>query len=149
MTNINQLSSVSVLSPGDLAVVFSTSNGDSRKASMTVLQAYMQDNLDLSQANPTVFDSIYLAPSTTPYSVTPVVTENNAHLIMIPVAAIASVTITLPAARDKQELLVTTTQELTALTLVGSVIGAPTTLLAGGFFKLKFDVVTATWYRVG
>jgi len=53
---------------------------------------------------------------------------------------------------DKQELLVNTTQAVTTLTVSANgatVVGAPTTLAAGGFFCLRFDGVLDTWYRVG
>lgn len=45
MTTINQLSAVSSLIAGDLIPVFSTANGDARKASMTVVAAYVAANL--------------------------------------------------------------------------------------------------------
>jgi hypothetical protein len=45
MTNINQLSAASSVSAGDLLPVFSTDNGDARKASMTVLMAFIRANL--------------------------------------------------------------------------------------------------------
>jgi hypothetical protein len=53
---------------------------------------------------------------------------------------------------DKQEILVNTTQAITALTINANgatIVGAPTTLAAGGFFRLRFDGVLDTWYRVG
>jgi hypothetical protein len=45
MATINQLSAASTLSAGDLIAVFSTDNGDARKASLTVLLNYIEANL--------------------------------------------------------------------------------------------------------
>jgi hypothetical protein len=53
---------------------------------------------------------------------------------------------------DGQELLVNSTQAVTTLTVAGNgatVAGAPTTLAANGFFRLKFEALVSTWYRVG
>jgi hypothetical protein len=47
---------------------------------------------------------------------------------------------------------VNTTQAVTALTVAGNgatVNGAPTTLAANGFFRIRFDAVLDVWYRVG
>jgi hypothetical protein len=76
-------------------------------------------------------------------------------LIVTPAATLATGTILLPASTgtaDKQLVTVTTSQEITGLTVDGNgatVVGAPTTLVLGGFFALKFDMTTNTWYRVG
>jgi hypothetical protein len=45
MTTINQLSTISTLAGGDKVVVYSNDNGDTRKASVTVLTAYVSENL--------------------------------------------------------------------------------------------------------
>jgi hypothetical protein len=41
MPTINQLSAVDSLSDGDLLAVFSTSNGDARKAALSLLATYL------------------------------------------------------------------------------------------------------------
>jgi len=70
-------------------------------------------------------------------------------------ATIATLTITLPLASTcvgGQELLVNSTQAITTLTIGangGAVVGAPSTLAANGFFRLRFEPVLKTWYRVG
>jgi len=43
MTNINQLSSIDILSGGDLVPVWATNNGDTRKSSLTLLASYIND----------------------------------------------------------------------------------------------------------
>ena len=71
-----------------------------------------------------------------------------------PAATYANGTLVLPAVAncaDKQEILVNSTQIVTALAITANgatVKGAPTTLAANAFFKLRFDGVLKTWYRV-
>ena len=50
MTNINQLSAVSSVSAGDHVPIFSTANGDTRRAAMSVLLAYLQANITDAEA---------------------------------------------------------------------------------------------------
>jgi len=49
-------------------------------------------------------------------------------------------------------VLVNCTQAVTTLTINGNgatVTGAPTTLAANAFFRLRFEAVAGVWYRVG
>lgn len=160
MPSINQLTRVSSVAAGDLAVIFSTDNGDARAAAMSVLLAYMQANLTFA-ANFSDYISQYSAPIATGFSVTITdgstdgITEKNVHLILTPLAGYANGTIVLPLKAqvvDKQEVLVNCTQAVTTLAVTGNgatVVGAPTTLAANAFFRLKYDAVLSTWYRVG
>jgi hypothetical protein len=148
MTNINQLSSMDSLSGGDLLAVWATSNGDTRKSSLTLLTSYMQTNLAL----PGSLATQYAAPSATGFSVT--VALGDTWLLLTPTATFAAGTIVLPSApTDKSEVSVNCTQIVTALTVSGAgrtVTGAPTTLAAAnGFFTMRFDAATNAWYRVG
>jgi hypothetical protein len=77
-------------------------------------------------------------------------------LLLTPTGGFAAGTITLPAQAtcvDGQEVLVTTTQLVTALTVGGNgataVNGAPTTLAANAFFRMRYDGPAKSWYRVG
>lgn len=79
-------------------------------------------------------------------------------LLLTPVAGYANLTINLPIGVDGQEVLVSSTQAVTgALTVTGALVGAanqpvngaPATLTANGFFRMKFSGVSASWYRVG
>lgn len=153
MSTINKLSATDAVVAGDLVPVFKTSNGDARKASMSVLLAYIQANLTLGRP---VFVTQYAAPSATGFTVQITDSSVNSHLILTPVAGYADGTITLPAVAnciDKQEVLVNCTQAVTTLTVAGNgavaVTGAPTTLAANDYFRLKYDLITQTWYRVG
>lgn len=99
----------------------------------------------------------YAAPSATGFSVTiaPPEAGESVWLLLTPVAGYAAGTIVLPAAADVvdgQELVVNSTQAVTTLTVNGNgnaVTGAPTTLAANAFFRLRFDAVLNSWYRIG
>lgn len=155
---INNLSSTDSPVGGDLLPVFSLANSDTRKLSLTNLLAWMQANLTIT-AGFGAYATQYAAPSGTGFSVslTDGVNDNtNIHLILTPVAGYAAGTLVLPLASgcvDKQEILVNCTQVITALTIdgngAGGVTGAPTTIAANDFFRLKFDLATLVWYRVG
>jgi hypothetical protein len=150
---INQLSRADTVTAGDLAVIFSTNNGDARAAAMSVLLAYFQDNLTASGS----FMTQYASPNATAFNVTisPATNGENVYLLLTPTAGFAAGTITLPAlasAVDGQEVLVSCTQAVTTLTVAGNgatVNGPPTTLAANGFFRLRFNGVNNSWYRVG
>lgn len=151
MTTINNLSTTDTLAAGDLVPVFSTTNGDARKASMTTLATYVQNNISLSDDKLTQ----YASPSASPFTTAVTDSSESVWLILTPTGTMASGTITLPALAscvDKQEVLVNTTQAVTSLTVAGNgatVTGAPTTLAIGDYFRLRFDSVGSTWYRVG
>jgi len=154
MTTINQLSSVDSLASGDTVPLYDQSNGDARKFSISTLQAYMQANLTFSSG--ISYTTQYSAPSATGFNIQVTDGSANIHLILTPVAGYAAGTITLPAVSnlvDKQEVLVNCTQAVTTLTIAANgasaVTGAPTTLAANDFFRLKYDAATSTWYRVG
>ena len=146
MTNINQLSTISTLQGGDLMPVWSTNNGDSRKASMTTLTTYMQSALTL----PGALATQYSAPSSSGFSVT--VSAGDTWLLLTPTGTLAVGAIVLPTgAADKSIVSVNCTQIVTALSVTSgnTVTGAPTALAANGFFTMRYDAATAAWYRVG
>jgi hypothetical protein len=146
MSNINQLSTINTLQGGDLIPVWSTNNGDTRKASMTTLATYMQSALTL----PGALATQYSAPSTSGFSVT--VSAGDTWLLLTPTGTLAVGAIVLPTgAADKSVVSVNCTQIVTTLSVTSSntVTGAPTTLAANGFFTMRYDAATAAWYRVG
>lgn len=166
MPTINQLTRTSELETGDLFPLFSTDNGDARAVALSVLLDYIQDNLSFPASGAFVdYTTQYAAPAATGFSVSinagnpaldPPTNGQNVHLILTPLAGYAAGTIVLPAVAeliDKQEVLVNCTQSVTTLTVngngAGAVVGAPTTLAANAFFRLKYDAATSTWYRVG
>jgi hypothetical protein len=155
MTTINQLSAVDTLSAADLVPIYSSTNGDARKASMAVLAAFIQSLLNEAAGG---FETQYSAPAATGFSVTvdPSVDGGSVYLLLTPLAGYAAGTIVLPAiadCADGQEVLVSCTQAVTTLTVSGNgataVNGAPTALAANGFFRLRYNGVLLSWYRIG
>jgi hypothetical protein len=153
MATINKLSAIDSVILSDLIAVYSASNGDARKASMSVLLAFMQDNLTFSDS---ALTTEYASPSATDFNVQIADGSDDIHLILLPTADFADGTITLPAVGnvvDKQKVLVNCTQAVTTLVVDGNgavaVTGEPSGLSANDFFTLKYDATMQTWYRVG
>lgn len=150
MSSINQLTSQTSLSASDLVAIWSSGNSDTRRVSLYALAAFLQDILTAGGGMITQ----YAAPNVSGYSVTIAPPTNGATmwLLLIPNAAYAALTVTMPAVVvHGQEVLITSTQAVTTLTLNGNgrgVVGAPTTLAANAFFRLRFDGVLSNWYRV-
>ncbi|MEQ1105227.1 transcriptional regulator [Acinetobacter ursingii] len=77
------------------------------------------------------------------------------YLVMNPSIEIQNGTIKLPSifnVKDGQEILVTSSQQITNLSFDGNgatLVGEPNAMGATAFFKLKYDVLSHTWYRVG
>ena len=151
MSTINQLTATDTLAAGDQVPVYSAQNGDARRAALSTLAAFIQSLVTFSDG----FLTQYAAPSSTGFSVTINNDSDNVWLILTPTAGFAAGTLVLPAVANvinKQEILVNCTQAITTLTINANgatVTGAPTTLAANAFFRLRFDGVTDTWYRVG
>ena len=131
---------------------YDAANGGDARTSVTALAALLSTLLGTASLQLTQ----YAAPNATGFSVTVAPQTNGASvwLLLTPLAGYAAGTIVLPAValcQHGQELLVNTTQAVTTLTVSGNgatVNGAPTTLAANAFFRLKFDAVLGAWYRV-
>ena len=155
MADINQLSSTDTLNAGDLVPIWKTNNGDTRKTSLTTLQAYMQANLSFSTVGQTQFVVQYAAPVATGFTVALLANTNNQWLILTPLAGYAAGTITFPlmsAVADNQEIIIFSTQAVTTLTLSGngaSIVGAPAGISQNGAVRFKFNSVASTWYVIG
>lgn len=162
MASINKYPTVDVLQGGDLFVVWSTSNSDTRKTSLSAMLTYMNANITFPSAGKPAYSTQYAVPSATGFNVP--IDDNSANddlsenvwLVLTPTAGYADGTITLPIVTsviDKQEVLVNCTQLVTTLVVDGNgataVTGAPNSLGADDFFKMKFDIISKTWYRVG
>lgn len=150
---IQNLPSTDELSTSDAVALFSSLLGSDAKATLGTLLAWLQSQL--TDAGGLITQ--YAAPNATGYNiaVSPAVAGSSVWLLITPTGAFAAGTVTLPAQAqcvDGQEVLVSTTLAVTALTVAGNgstVNGAPTTLAANAFFKLRFDGVLKVWYRVG
>lgn len=151
MTAINNLSEASPLALSDNIPVYSAANGDTRRASLTSLVALLNTALSISDKYVTQYE----APAATGFTVTLPASSQSTHLVLTPVAGYAAGTIVLApssSAVDKQEVLCVCTQAVTTLTITSAgatLIGAPTTLAANAFFRLRYDPVLKRWYRVG
>lgn len=130
---------------------YDTTAGADRRASLADIAALLQTLLSASGSLKTQ----YASPNATGFSVTvsPPVAGVSVHLLMTPLAGYAAGTVVLPAApADGQEVVVTSTQAITALAVPGNgatVNGAPSTLAANGFFRLRYDQINNTFYRIG
>lgn len=151
MTTINKLTGIDTVTAGDLLAIFVTNDSQARKAAVSVLQKFMQDNLNFGVA---AFTTQFAAPSSTGFSIQITDNTDDTHLILTPTATFATGTIILPKATvaiDKQQMLLNSTQIVTALTVNGNgatVTGEPSTLAANDFFTLKFEKATNVWYRI-
>jgi len=150
MSSINQLNAADQISGSDLLPVYSQANGDARKLSLTNFLNWMATQQVTAQDNKVTQYSAPLAASITQVQYT----QTSTWLILTPAGTLATATIKLPVVsnvQDKTEVLVNCTQIITTLTIDangGTVLGAPTTLAANGFFRLRFDIILKTWYRV-
>lgn len=154
MSTIQELSSVDSPSGSDLVPIYSQANGDARKVSLTNLATFLQGQISANRG----YQTQYASPNATAFTVlvAPTVSGTNVWLLLTPIAGYAGGTVTLPAVAtclDGQEVLVSCTQSVTTLTTSGNgataVNGAPTTLAANAFFRLRFDGVGKSWYRIG
>lgn len=128
-------------------------NGADRRASLDEVAEVLQSELAGSGGLITQ----YAAPNASGFTViiAPPTDGVSVFLLLTPLAAYAAGAITLPAQAtcvDGQEVLVHTTQAVTALTVnangATAVNGAPTTLAQFAFFRLRYDGVSKSWYRV-
>jgi len=149
MTTINQLSQVQSLSAADQLVVWSAANGDSRKASMSVLMDFIQATF----ADP-VYTTVITAPTVSGFNLLMSGYATNVWEILNPTGTFAAGTVTLPppaSCFDGQQVAVCTSQTITTFTLAGNgstLVGAPTSLGAGGFFVMRFNALQKCWYCV-
>lgn len=133
----------------DQCMIWDVNNSDFRLSPISSLLALV--NLDGYIKEPLTQHAAPLSG----FTVTVTGENVDVHLILSPVSTLATGTITLPLSpgtRDKQSVVVTSVERVTALTVSGngaSVVGAPTAIGAGGFFKMKYDMATNAWYRVG
>lgn len=158
MSQINQLSEEGTLSAGDQFPIWVTGNGATRRVSANDIAVFVQSEINANGG----FITQYAAPNATAFAVqiNPVVAGNSVFLPLMPTGTFATGAITLPSAassQDGQEVLVNSTQIVTTLTVnylnaanvLTTVVGAPTTIAANGFFRLRFDAVFKIYIRIG
>ena len=148
MPTINELASTNTITGSDQFPVYVSGNGDARKASASTLLAYIQSawmdpNYTRVTASPTLAGFTLALPTT----------ANSLFVLLTPTGTMATGTIVLPpaaSAADGQEIVLYTSQEVTALsfTLNGAtaINGAPTGIQAGAALTLRYDVLSTAWY---
>ena len=156
MTTINQLASIDTLSTSDQLLIYNTVNGDERRTSLNSLLTFVNENATPQNLNVKQYSSpatgfniqIGLIGTIQEYS-------SNIWLILTPAGTLATGTLTLPPSsflQDQQEILINSTQTITSLSFnlngVTAGVGLPTTILAGGVFKLRYDQLTNNIYRI-
>jgi hypothetical protein len=150
MALIYQLPLLSQASPGDQLAVYAPNTGDARRLPMSALLAYFQQQF----AAPTVATNLY-TPGTGFNIALPTPVAQAQWAVIQPAGTLATGTVTLPLntlTPDGTEVLITTTQQITAFTLAlngaAAGFGAPTTLAAEDFFRMRFYQATNSWYRI-
>jgi hypothetical protein len=150
MPTINQLAQIQTLTGADQIPVYSASNGDARKASLTALVDYFETAF----ASPD-YVTQYASPNVNGFVVSVASTTQSTWLLLTPTTSFATGTIVLPAAAsipDGLELLVYSSQTVGALTVslngATAVNNAPGGIYAGGSFALRFDKLSNAWWAV-
>jgi hypothetical protein len=150
MAQINQLSGISQVSGGDQLPIYVPNNGDARRVSVTQLLQYFQQTF----ASPTLATNLYV-PGTGFNITVPTPVSNDQWMLLQPAGTLATGTITLPlntGVPDGTTVLITTTQEITSLTLAlngaTAIFGGVTSLAAGTATAIRFYQPTNSWYQI-
>lgn len=152
------LPTTDTLSNGMMLPVFSRPSQIYALTTIQTLSDQIEENVAASLGQDS-FQLNYSSPSATGFTASVTDNTSNQWLILTPVATYANGTIVLPTIgasdatdHQNQEILVNCTQIVTTLAITApgaTVVGAPTTLAANGFFRLKFEPIMKRWYRVG
>ena len=150
MPTINQLPLLSPISSGDQLPVYSPNNGDARRTSIGSLLTYFQQSF----ASPTLSVNLYVPGSGFNITV-PTPVSNDQWMLLQPASTLATGTITLPlntGVPDGTTVLITTTQEITSLTIAlngaSAIYGGVTSLAAGTATAIRFYQPTNSWYQI-
>lgn len=137
----------------DSVVIWSANNQDYRGVSVETLTEKVKESLPHHVDYPRLH--IQHFNPTTNFTLDIENSEVGTYLILNPTTGLSTGSIKLPerySVQDAQELAVTCSQQITNFTIDGNgalVVGAPNAMAASGFFKLKYDKLSNTWYRVG
>jgi len=150
MPTINQLPVLSPISSGDQLPVYSPNNGDARRTSIGSLLTFFQQSF----ASPTLSTNLYV-PGTGFNITVPTPVSNDQWMLLQPAGTLATGTITLPlntGVPDGTTVLITTTQEITSLTIAlngaSAIFGGVTSLAAGTATAIRFYQPTNSWYQI-
>ena len=150
MPQINQLPVLSTVSSGDQLPVYSPNNGDARRLSIGNLLTFFQQTF----ASPTLAVNLYVPGSGFNITV-PTPVSQDQWMLLQPAGTLATGTITLPlntGVPDGTTVLITTTQEITSLTIAlngaSAIYGGVTSLAAGTATAIRFYQPTNSWYQI-
>ena len=150
MPTINQLPVLSTISSGDQLPVYSPNNGDARRTSIGSLLTFFQQSF----ASPTLSVNLFVPGNGFNITV-PTPVSNDQWMLLQPAGTLATGTITLPlntGVPDGTSVLITTTQEITSLTIAlngaTALYGGVTFLGAGTATAIRFYQPTNSWYQI-
>ena len=150
MPTINQLPLLSPISSGDQLPVYSPNNGDARRTSIGSLLTFFQQSF----ASPTLSVNLFVPGSGFNITV-PTPVSQNQWMLLQPAGPLATGTITLPlntGVPDGTTVLITTTQEITLLTIAlngaSAIFGGVSFLGAGTATAIRFYQPTNSWYQI-
>lgn len=150
MPTINQLPVLNTISSGDQLPVYSPNNGDARRTSIGSLLTFFQQSF----ASPTLAVNLFVPGSGFNITV-PTPVSNDQWMLLQPAGTLATGTITLPlntGVPDGTTVLITTTQEITLLTIAlngaSAIFGTVSFLGAGAATALRFYQPTNSWYQI-
>jgi len=150
MPTINQLPLLSPISSGDQLPVYSPNNGDARRTSVGSLLTFFQQSF----ASPTLAVNLFVPGNGFNITV-PTPVSNDQWMLLQPAGTLATGTITLPlntGVPDGTSVLITTTQEITSLTIAlngaTALYGGVTFLGAGTATAIRFYQPTNSWYQI-
>jgi hypothetical protein len=150
MPTINQLPVLNTISSGDQLPVYSPNNGDARRTSIGSLLTFFQQSF----ASPTLAVNLFVPGSGFNITV-PTPVSQDQWMLLQPAGTLASGTITLPlntGVPDGTSVLITTTQEITSLTIAlngaSAIFGGVTSLAAGTATAIRFYQPTNSWYQI-
>jgi hypothetical protein len=150
MPTINQLSPLTQVSGGDQLPIYVPNNGDARRVSISQLLTYFQTTF----ASPTLAVNLFVPGSGFNITVPTPVSEQQ-WMLLQPAGTLATGTITLPlntGVPDGTTVLITTTQEITSLTIAlngaSAIYGGVSSLPAGSAIAIRFYQPTNSWYQI-
>jgi hypothetical protein len=150
MPTINQLPVLNTISSGDQLPVYSPNNGDARRTSIGSLLTFFQQSF----ASPTLAVNLFV-PGTGFNITVPTPVSNDQWMLLQPAGTLATGTITLPlntGVPDGTTVLITTTQEITSLTIAlngaSAIYGTVSFLGAGTATAIRFYQPTNSWYQI-
>lgn len=150
MPTINQLPLLAQVSPGDQIPVYTPNNGDARRLPVSGLLTYFQQSF----ASPDLSVNLYVPGDGFNITV-PTPVSDQQWMLLQPAGPLAAGTITFPlntGVPDGTEVLITTTQTITALTLAvngaTAIFGSVSTLIAGAAIRYRFYQPTNSWYAI-